>query len=83
MKVMLDGMVLTYGGPIDTDEPSRTNNNRKPDPRHAWYGTFDLTTLNVASMDNVEIYRRGIEVPPELQSADTDCGLLVLWTKQF
>jgi hypothetical protein len=77
MKVMLDGTVLTYGGPIDTQE------SRKADPRTAWYKTFDLTTLNVASMDKIEIYRRSVEVPPEFQSAGTDCGLLVLWTKQY
>jgi CarboxypepD_reg-like domain len=76
LKVMLDGMVVGLGGEIDDSE-------LRPDPRHNWYTAFDVSTLNTASIEKVEVYRRESEVPPEYLANDTQCGLLVLWTRQY
>jgi hypothetical protein len=76
MKIMLDNMVLARGGPIDDREVAHV------DPRHAWYSMFDLSTVSLGSLEKVEIYRRAVEVPPDYQAEDTDCGLLIMWTKQ-
>jgi hypothetical protein len=75
LKVILDGMVVGPGGEID-------NSPARPDPRHNWDVAFDISSLNSASLEKVEVYRRESEVPPEYQSNDTQCGLLLLWTRQ-
>jgi hypothetical protein len=75
LKVMLDGMVVGVGGEIDNAEAH-------PDPRHNWYTAFDVSTLNSGGLEKVELYRRESEIPPEYQSNDTQCGLLILWTRQ-
>lgn len=75
LQVMLDGTVVSRGGPVDGAE-------RGADPRHDWPSRFDLTSVAVGSLAAMEVYPRGGEVPMVFQDFDTKCGLLVLWTRR-
>lgn len=77
MKVMLDDMIMARGGQIDGRETAGPAS-----ARHSWYSTFDLTSVNLVTLEKVELYRRAAEVPPEYQSDDIGCGLLVMWSRR-
>ena len=75
MKILLDGNAIATGGEIDTRD-------ERFDHRHSWVTAFDITTIDLGSLDKVEIYRRTEEIPLELKGGDTECGLVVLWGRQ-
>lgn len=75
VKLMLDGNTLSIGGEIDTRD-------ERYDPRHNWTTAYDINSLDLGSVEKVEVYRRPEEIPQELKSFDTECGLVVLWTRR-
>lgn len=75
MKLLLDGRVLSDGGEIDTRD---TNFDR----RHNWMTVLDLDTVDLGSMEKIEVYRRSEEIPLEFKGNDTECGLIVLWSRR-
>lgn len=75
VKLLLDGVSLAAGGEIDTRDQGF-------DPSHNWLTAFDLTTLDIARIEKVEVYRRAEDIPAEFKSSDIECGLVVLWTRE-
>jgi hypothetical protein len=43
---------------------------------------FDLTTIDIASLSGIEIYRSAAEIPGVFNGASAACGVLVLWTRR-
>ena len=43
---------------------------------------FDLTTIDVANLAGIEIYRSAAEIPGVFNGATAACGVLVLWTRR-
>ena len=74
IQVMVDGAVYIPGKHIDTDEPPR-------DPSNDWTTTYDISSFQVSDLIAMEVYRRSA-VPMEYRGHDTDCGLVLLWTKR-
>lgn len=42
---------------------------------------MDLRLIQVASLAGIEIYRRPTETPSEFTIPSTNCGALILWTR--
>jgi hypothetical protein len=42
----------------------------------------DFTKWNVSDFAGVELYLGGATIPPQYNSSDTGCGLLLLWTRE-
>jgi hypothetical protein len=75
MKVLLDGTMLGVGGEIDIRDQGF-------DRRHNWMTALDLNTIDLGGMEKIEVYRRSDEIPLELKGVDTECGLIVLWSRR-
>jgi len=43
---------------------------------------FDLTSIDIASLAGIEIYRSAAEIPGVFNGATAACGVLVLWTRR-
>jgi len=57
---------------------------RSPGPTAApnFEGAFDLTTIDIANLSGIEIYRSAAEIPGVFNGASAACGVLVLWTRR-
>jgi hypothetical protein len=44
-------------------------------------GLFDLNTLNLKTVEAVEVYAGGAQVPAEFNRTSGGCGVIVIWTK--
>jgi hypothetical protein len=75
LKVLLDGVEVGPGGWLDTAEPP-------VDQRLNWLTVFDVATVSSEDLDMIELYRQEHDVPSEFQGRDTQCGLLLLWTRE-
>ena len=76
MRVVLDRLVLTEGGPIFDLETARG------DMRHDWTSAYDIASLNANDLIAVEVYRRENEAPADYRVGGTECGLIQLWTNR-
>ncbi len=74
IQIMVDGAVYVPGKRIDTDEPPR-------DPSNDWTTTYDISSFQVSELVAMEVYRRSA-VPMEYRGYDTECGLILMWTKR-
>jgi hypothetical protein len=42
---------------------------------------FDLNTLNLKTVEAIEVYAGGAQVPAEFNRTSGGCGVIVIWTK--
>jgi hypothetical protein len=75
MQVMLDGTQFIPGKKIDNAEPPT-------DPTHDWRSTMDIATVPLRDVTAIEIYRRNGEVPMEFRGNETECGMVMIWTRR-
>jgi hypothetical protein len=75
MQVMLDGTQFIPGKKIDNGEPAA-------DPTHDWRSTMDIATVPLRDVTAIEVYRRNGEVPMEYRGNETECGMIMLWTRR-
>lgn len=47
-----------------------------------WESAFDLNMIQTSTLAAIEVYRSAAEVPGEFNSARSQCGVLVLWTRR-
>jgi hypothetical protein len=43
---------------------------------------FDLNSINAEQVEAIEFYASPAQVPAKYQGLDTDCGVLVIWTRR-
>ena len=65
-EVLLDGVVVAKGGNM---------------PPH-WQGEFDLNAEMVSNIEAVEVYRSAAELPQGYGGASSQCGVILLWSRQ-
>lgn len=68
LDVMMDG-ALIHRSPGPTTAPN-------------FESAFDLTTIDIANLAGIEIYRSAAEIPGVFNGATAACGVLVLWTRR-
>ncbi|HEY4131359.1 MAG TPA: hypothetical protein VGM50_12125 [Gemmatimonadaceae bacterium] len=86
-QVVLDGTVVSRGRVIDDRDPPPGATKAVRDQFEAirekgWWNSFDLNSINVASLAAIELYRSGADAQDTFGGADAACGVLVLWTRR-
>lgn len=89
-QVVMDGTVIAPSLVIDNSDlmvvgrpPTQQELARREAERaRDWSKTFDLNSINVASLRGVEIYRSASEAPEVYGGQQAACGVVVLWTRR-